>query len=90
MAQRKSEEPLPEMLTTSQIATRCGISPQSVLKRAAIRGITPALIAGRTKLWNKKAAERLSRSYGRGYDAVKMWQEIREGGDTTAPRRKAC
>lgn len=90
MRSRHESEPLPVLKTTSQLAAECGLSERSILRRAEVRGIKPALIAGKTKLWAKKDADRLRLSYGRGQDAVKYWRELRaERPVAQASKRKA-
>ena len=47
------------MLTTRQVAERLGVSPRRVLALAKDRRVAPAMIAGRSKLWQASDVERL-------------------------------
>lgn len=46
------------MITTSDIAARCGVTNQAILARAKSRGVTPKRVGGRC-LWTRADVRRL-------------------------------
>lgn len=77
------------VITTAEIATRAGITPSSVLGRARARGVRPAMVAGRVKLWTVEDAKLLMVDIGRGWTAKRQHELF--GGPAARPstRRKA-
>lgn len=57
----RPETSAPAYLTTAQLAARLGLTPQRVLQLAADRGVAPAMLAGRAKLWRESDLARLER-----------------------------
>jgi hypothetical protein len=47
------------LLTTKEIAVTIGVTPQRVLAIAAARGVTPAKIIGRNKMWHARDVAKL-------------------------------
>lgn len=48
------------MLTTAELAAQVGVTPRRLLAIAQARGVEPARIVGRSKLWKPKDAAKLA------------------------------
>jgi hypothetical protein len=52
--------------TTAQLSARLGVPARTLLDRAKARGLEPALVAGRTALWDRRQQRALGKAGTRG------------------------
>ncbi len=54
------------LLDTTKIAKKMGVTNRAVLARAEARGIEPTLVVGRSQLWSPEAVKAITADLTRG------------------------